>query len=234
MPKRAAIMQPYFLPYIGYFQLISAVDLFVVYDNIEYTKKGWINRNRLLRSGQPAVFSLPLKADADVLHVRDRELARDFDPARLVRQFEGAYRRAPQFAETMVLIDRVFNCGDRNLFAFLERSIRATCEHIGISTRIERSSAVSVDSDLRRERRVLALCEAVGATTYVNPPGGIGLYDPADFAANGIELKFLKPKPFTYRQFDDPFVPWLSIVDVLMFNSLPEVRARIETGYELA
>src|SRR5262245_23898499 len=100
MPIRAAIMQPYLLPYIGYFQLISAVDVFVVYDNIQYTKKGWINRNRLLRSGEPALFSLPLKSDSDVLDIRERELATDFDPGRLMRQFEGAYRRAPQFATT--------------------------------------------------------------------------------------------------------------------------------------
>ena len=233
MPTRAAVMQPYFLPYIGYFQLIAAVDVFIVYDDIQYTKKGWINRNRLLRSGEPVIFSIPLKSDSDYLDIGERELAVAFRPSELVRQFDGAYRRAPYFAETMALIERVMACPERNLFGFLEWSITSTCGHLGIPTRIERSSSLGVDRELRREQRVFALCRAVGATTYINPPGGRDLYDPADFAANGIELRFLEPQPFTYPQFGDPFVPWLSIVDVLMFNSVPEVRHRIESGYEL-
>jgi hypothetical protein len=226
-------MQPYFLPYIGYFQLIAAVDVFIVYDNIQYTKKGWINRNRFLRSGKPALFSLPLKSDSDFLDIRERELAADFQPARLIRQFEGAYRHAPHFTETMTLIERVMASPQRNLFGFVEWSIVAICKHLGITTRIERSSALSADRRLHREQRVIALCEAVEATTYVNPPGGVELYEPADFEARGIELRFLKPRPFPYRQFDDAFVPWLSIVDVLMFNSLSVVRDRIESGYDL-
>jgi WbqC-like protein len=227
-------MQPYFLPYIGYFQLISAVDVFVVYDTIQYTKKGWINRNRMLRSGEPATFTLPLRSDSDYLNVRDRELAEDFDPRRLIRQFEGAYRRAPRYAETMPLVERILTCPERNLFAYLEWSIRATCDHLRIETRIERSSAIDVDHRLRREERVIALCKALGATSYVNPPGGVDLYDAADFAANGVELQFLRPRPFTYRQFGDPFVPSLSIVDVLMFNDLADVRERIASGYDIA
>ena len=91
-------MQPYFLPYIGYFQLIDAVDLFIVYDDVKYTKRGWINRNRMLVNGRDAVFSLPLKHASDALDVRDRELATDFNPEKLLKQFAGAYRRAPSDA----------------------------------------------------------------------------------------------------------------------------------------
>ena len=227
-------MQPYFLPYVGYFQLISAVDVFVVYDNIQYTKKGWINRNRMLRSGEPVVFSLPLKSASDYLDIRDRELAPDFATAGLVRQFEGAYRKAPQFATTMPLVERVLACPERNLFAFIEWSIRTTCDHLGIATAIVRSSAVAIDHDLRREQRVLAICRALDARIYVNPPGGVGLYGATDFAATGVELRFLQPRQLTYPQFDDAFVPWLSIVDVLMFNALPDVREWIASGYDLA
>jgi len=226
-------MQPYFFPYVGYFQLISAVDVFIIYDNVQYTKKGWINRNRLLRSGEAAVFSLPLKSASDFLDIRDRELSEAFDPVRLSRQFDGAYRRAPHFAETMGLVDRVLFCPERNLFTFVEWSIRATCDYLGITTTIVRSSAVAADPNLRREQRVLALCRAVDAKTYINPPGGVDLYEPADFAARGVELRFLRPRPFTYRQFNDAFVPWLSIVDVLMFNRLSDVRDRILSGYDL-
>ena len=94
---RLAIMQPYFFPYIGYFQLIAAVDMFIVYDNIKYTKKGWINRNRMLQNGKDVMFSLPLKSDSDYLDVCERELAADFNRDKLLNQFKGAYRRRPVF-----------------------------------------------------------------------------------------------------------------------------------------
>src|SRR5215471_18736437 len=116
---KLAIMQPYFFPYIGYFQLVSAVDLFIVYDNIKYTKKGWINRNRLLNNGQAAAFSLPLKAASDFMDVRDRELAESFEPNKLLNQIAGAYRRAPYFPQTIPLVDKVVHHEDRNLFRFL-------------------------------------------------------------------------------------------------------------------
>src|ERR1700680_880113 len=96
---RTAIMQPYFFPYIGYFQLIDSVDLFIVYDNIKYTKKGWINRNRILLNGKDVTLSLPLKSDSDFLDIRDRELAADFNREKLVNQLSGAYRRAPYFRQ---------------------------------------------------------------------------------------------------------------------------------------
>src|SRR5215471_7161964 len=115
---KLAIMQPYFFPYIGYFQLVSAVDLFIVYDNIKYTKKGWINRNRLLNNGQEAVFSLPLKGASDFLDVRDRELAESFEADRLLNQIGGAYGRAPYFAQTIRLVDEIVHHEERNLFGF--------------------------------------------------------------------------------------------------------------------
>src|SRR5437868_13460953 len=96
---KVAIMQPYFLPYIGYFQLIESVDLFVIYDNIKYTKKGWINRNRFLRNGADVVFTVPLRKDSDSLNVRERAVADDFDPRKLVNQVREAYRRAPHFTQ---------------------------------------------------------------------------------------------------------------------------------------
>ncbi len=110
---KIAIMQPYFLPYIGYFQLIAAVDLFVVYDNIKYTKKGWINRNRMLRNGADAMFSLPLKAAPDTSTCGDREMAPDFDPQKLLNPITGAYRRAPHFYEVLP-VARARSCGTRS------------------------------------------------------------------------------------------------------------------------
>jgi hypothetical protein len=128
---KAAIMQPYFLPYVGYFQLIESVDLFIVYDNIKYTKKGWINRNRMLQNGHDVVFSLPLKRDSDSLDVRDREIAVDFRPDKLLNQIAGAYRRAPYFVQTFPLIEQIVRFEERNLFRYLHHSIVEICEHLG-------------------------------------------------------------------------------------------------------
>ena len=124
---RLAIMQPYFLPYIGYYQLIAAADIFIVYDNIKYTKKGWINRNRILQNGKDVLFSLPLRNDSDSFDVRDRELAADFKRDKLLNQFGEAYRRAPYFAQTFPLLERIVHFDDTNLFRFLHHSIVKTC-----------------------------------------------------------------------------------------------------------
>jgi hypothetical protein len=230
---KLAIMQPYFLPYIGYFQLIAAVDLFIVYDNIKYTKKGWINRNRMLQKGKDVMFSLPLKSDSDTLDVRDRELAADFNREKLLNQFKGSYRRAPYFAETVPLLEQIVRYEDANLFRFLHHSIIKTCEHLGVTTKIGISSSLAIDHDLKSQNKVLALCRAAGASSYVNAIGGMELYSKEMFQENGIELKFIQSKPFEYQQFGNEFVPWLSILDVMMFNPLDTIRTPLLTNYAL-
>jgi hypothetical protein len=216
---KIGIMQPYFFPYIGYFQLIGAVDAFIVYDNIKYTKKGWINRNRMLQDGRDAMFSLPLKKDSDYLRVCERELAADFNRGKFLNQFKGAYSRAPYFTQTYPLIEQIAWYEDTNLFRFLYHSIAETCRHLGIETELEISSEIAIDHDLKGQDKVLALCKAMGADTYLNPIGGVELYDKARFRDEGVELYFLKTGEFSYPQLGESFVPSLSIVDVMMFNS---------------
>jgi len=230
---KLAIMQPYFMPYIGYFQLIGAVDVFVLYDNIKYTKKGWINRNRFLLNGKDALLSLSLKKDSDSLDVCRRELAADFDRERLLNQLKGAYRRAPHFEQIFPLIEQIVRYPESNLYLFLHNSIVQVCAHLGITTKIIVSSAVVIDHHLQAQGKVLALCEALGATTYLNTIGGMKLYGRDEFGACGVELKFIKAKPFEYRQFGAPFVPWLSIVDVMMFMEPELICDVLRNGYEL-
>lgn len=226
-------MQPYFFPYIGYFQLIGAVDLFIVYDNIKYTKKGWINRNRILQDRHEALISLPLKNDADFLHVRDRELAVDFRSDKLLNKLKGAYCRAPYFEQVFPVLEKALNYDDRNLFRYLHNSIVAVCAYLKIGTPLAISSNIAIDHTLKSQDRVIALCEAAGANVYVNPLGGTSLYAEADFLAKGIELKFLKSNTFEYRQMENEFIPSLSIVDVMMFNSVADIGAYLGSGYRL-
>ena len=226
-------MQPYFMPYIGYYQLISAVDVFVVYDNIKYTKKGWINRNRMLQNGQDMTFSLPLKKDSDSLDIRERSLSSDFNAEKLLSQLKAAYQKAPCFEQTYPLLEAVVRHQDANLFNFLHHSIVQTCRHLGLKTEIRISSTIDVDHDLRNQDKVLALCTALGATCYVNAIGGMELYSKEVFQHANIDLKFIKSLPFEYAQFDNDFLPWLSIVDVMMFNSLDCIQNQLAVNYEL-
>jgi hypothetical protein len=225
--KSLAIMQPYFFPYIGYFQLIAAVDTFIVYDNIKYTKKGWINRNRILQNGRDVMFSLPLKSDSDSLDVCERELAANFNPEKLLSQFREAYRHSPCFGQTFPLLEEIVRHEDKNLFSYLHHSIVRVCQHLGIATQILVSSSVAIDHELRNQDKVLALCEAVGANLYVNAIGGMELYSKPVFQKRGIALKFVRSKEFAYTQFGDPFVPWLSIIDVMMFNPVEVIQTQL-------
>jgi hypothetical protein len=221
------VMQPYFLPYIGYWQLLAAVDRFVVYDNIQYTKKGWINRNRFLRNGADAFFTLPLKKGSDVLNVVERSITDDFDPKTLLNSLAGAYRKAPFFGAVFPVIETIVTAAPRNLFEYLFHSLVVVADYLEIRTPIVVSSTVPIDHGLKAERKVLAFCHTLGATRYVNAIGGRELYSVPAFAAEGIELRFLHSRTTPYRQYDHPFVPGLSIVDVMMFNTRDAVRRMI-------
>lgn len=229
---KLAIMQPYFMPYIGYFQLIAAVDQFIVYDNIKYTKKGWINRNRMLQNGKDVMFSLPLKSDSDYLDVRERELAADFKRDKLLNKIKEHYHRAPYFEEAYPLIEHIVRHEATNLFDYIHHSIVTSCTYLGISTAIRASSDIAIDHGLKSQEKIFALCEAVGASTYVNAIGGTKLYSEKSFREMGVELKFIQSRPFQYAQFGEAFVPWLSIIDVLMFTSVDEIRRQL-TQFDL-
>jgi hypothetical protein len=229
---KLAIMQPYFLPYIGYWQLFSAVDVFIVYDNIQYTKKGWINRNRFLLNGEDRLFTIPLKKDSDILDVDRRFLADDFSRDKLMAQLAGAYRKATFFQEAFPIISEIIRSNHQNLFDYVVNSIRVLAGYLGISTPIVVSSTVAIDHSLRAEQKVLALCKSLGADHYLNAIGGQDLYSKQDFIRQGIELSFVRSRPTVYRQFGNAFVPDLSIVDVLMFNDRNRVRAML-SEYDL-
>lgn len=216
---KIGVMQPYFFPYIGYFQLINAVDKFIIYDNIKYTKKGWINRNRFLQNGRDAIFSLPLKKGSDQLNIVERQISDDFNPSKLLRAFKGSYLKAPYYKEVSVMLEIIMSYEYGNLFDYLHNSILEICKYLEIDTEIVISSKLDIDHSLVSSERVVALCKSVAATAYINPIGGVDLYDKSQFLKEGIELGFLVTNPIYYNQFKDPFVSSLSIIDVLMFNS---------------
>jgi hypothetical protein len=223
---KVAIMQPYLFPYIGYWQLINAVDTFVIYDEIEYTKRGWINRNRLLKNGEPSLFSLPIKKGSDHLFVNQRYLSDQAskDKQKLLRQFEGAYRKAPFYNEGMEVLNYCLANTEKNLFEFIFHSIIHISNLLGITTKIVKSSSLGVDNYLKSEAKVLSICSSLRANQYINPIGGELLYNKKKFAQAGLELKFQKVRDFSYNQFDKKFSTHLSIIDVIMFNGVEKTK----------
>lgn len=230
---KIAIMQPYFVPYIGYFQLIGAVDVFVIYDNIKYTKKGWINRNRIADRFSESVISVPLKAGSDSLDVRERTLADTFDDRKFLQKFTGAYSSAPQYPAVIKLLEQIIRSDSRNLFEYVYASLCHICTYAGVTTPFVVSSSIQIDHSLKGKDKVLALCKALGATEYINSIGGIELYDKAEFASHGVELKFIQANEFVYPRMGGVFIPWLSIIDVLMYNPLDVVSNEIANGYRI-
>lgn len=230
MGKTVAIMQPYFLPYMGYWQLINAVDEFVVYDNIQYTKKGWINRNRFLQNGKDEIFSIPLKSDSDFLEVCDREVSPAFERDKLVRQLQGAYRKAPHYAENFPVIEAIITCPEINLSDYINHSIMTLCEYLDIKTKIMKSSQISIDhKSLKGQDKVIAICKTQGAVEYLNPIGGLELYERNVFEDQGLKLTFLRSRKLPYEQFGVAAIPHMSILDVLMFNSLPQTKSYLSS-----
>jgi len=222
--KKIAIMQPYFLPYMGYWQLINDVDEFVLYDNIQYTKKGWINRNRFLQNGSDAMFSIALKKDSDYLKVKDRFLADAFDREKIIRQFQGAYSKAPFYAENFSVIEKIILFSDNNLFNYIENSVSEICTLLNIKTPIIKSSNIeSGHANVSGQDKVINICHAQNATHYINPIGGVDLYDKNYFLDRDIVLSFIKSQAIDYDCFGVNSIPYMSILDIIMFHSRDDI-----------
>jgi hypothetical protein len=228
-------MQPYIFPYIGYFQLMNAVDEFVVYDNIEFTKKGWINRNRVLVDGKDEYITLTIKKDSDYLHIKDRFLADtwEIDRKKIINRIIESYRKAPNFPAAFEVIECCISYQDKNLFNFLLHSLHQLNDYLGINTKLVTSSSIEINHSLKSEEKVIEICKAQHATTYINPIGGVDLYNKNTFSNQRLELQFLQAQNVTYTQYKNEFVPWLSIIDVMMFNSIEEIQNFLINNYTL-
>jgi hypothetical protein len=224
--KKIAIMQPYFLPYIGYFQLFKEVDEFVLYDKIKYTKKGWINRNRILTNNGIEYITLPLKKDSDFLMIYERELSKTWDKDRIkmVNRLTNNYRKSPFFKEHFDIINECINQKEINLFDFIYGSIKIINNYLELKTPIIIYSDLGIDEKLKNKEKVIEVCKSLKSNEYINPIGGLNLYSKEEFLNNGIELKFLKVNELTYYQGQDTFSGSLSIADVLMFNSKEDIK----------
>ena len=221
---KVAIMQPYFFPYIGYWQLINAVDKFVIYDDVNYINRGWVNRNNILLNGKVQRINLQMVGASqnkliNQIEVSDSELFRK----KLLKTIETAYRKAPYYLETFSIIENIVNNTEKNLAKYLEYSIRRVCKHLQIDTEIIMSSCIQKNNSLKGQDKIIEICKILNADEYYNAIGGQELYSREDFNNIGIKLKFLKTNNINYTQYKSEFTPNLSIIDVMMFNSINEI-----------
>lgn len=191
---RVAIMQPYFMPYIGYFQLAKHVDKFVIYDDVQYTKKGWINRNYLNSDSGRWLFSLPLTSGSVDSLIRDKKVAPEFKPKSLEERVRLSYKSFEYLPESLRLLEQILYFSERNLFSFLLNSIRLNFESLEIpEERLVVSSSLGDFRSLKSESKVIEICKTLQATEYLNPAAGVHQYSANHFKAQGIDLLQFQP-----------------------------------------
>ncbi len=233
-----AIMQPYFLPYVGYMQLMKAVDTFVLYDDVAFINRGWINRNRLLINGQEYLFTVPLKDASQNKRINEVHLADDPKwRSKLLKTIEQGYRKAPHYGTVMPLTEKIVNFATDSIANLVHMSLAELNQYLGLTTRLIPSSSIYNNVELKAQERILDICRQTNATRYINPIGGTELYDKATFAEAGIELNFIKAGRVEYKQSvkaadANSFIPWLSILDILMWCDVPTAQAMLNE-YEL-
>ena len=187
--KTFAVMQPYFLPYIGYFQLLSAVDYFVVADNYKYTKKGWINRNQILTNGRLEKISVPLKSGPDSLEICNREISGLYDPDKILRKVRNAYGN---HSDAEDLIRRALTTSEKKLDKYLLHGIRLIAKEVGIKTEILLASEFQNLRGMTGTGKIFHFGKELSCSNYINPIGGLNLYSKTDFHENGLNLSFIQ------------------------------------------
>lgn len=219
--RSVAIMQPYFFPYIGYYQMVHAVDTFVFYDDVNYIKGGWINRNRILMNGEPAYITVPLQGASPNKEIREVGLMAD--RKKVLRTIEQVYRKAPYFAGTISLLEDVLTRPFVHIGELAKYSVIAVMDHLGVKRDYRVSSRdFAHTKSMSRADRLIAITKECGSRRYVNAAGGSELYGKDHFLQHGVDLQFIKSELQPYAQFGGNYVPGLSMIDVLMFNSREE------------
>ncbi|MDB9964253.1 WbqC family protein [Vicingaceae bacterium] len=222
---KLAIMQPYVFPYIGYWQLMNEVDAFIFYDNVNFIKKGYVNRNSILINGLANKFTIPLINASQNRLINEIEI--DYSQKwsqKLLNSIFLTYKKALNFEETYLLLTRILNENYRTISELNVNSSIEIAKKLKIKTAFLIASELDYKTDLKGEDKILKYCELKGAVHYINPVGGVDIYDEAKFESKRIKLSFLKTNPTSYKQLGkQAFVDNLSIIDVLMNNSFEDV-----------
>lgn len=225
-------MQPYFLPYLGYFQLMASVDKFIVYDDVNFIKRGWVNRNNLLVNGAAHLITIPLSNGKRDVLIRDVLVS----PServwcdKMMRTIQLSYSKAPMFEDVYPMVDELMNSNETSISRLNVNALKWVCRYLSISVEIVESSERYKNRGLERSARLADICMQEHATHYINACGGRSLYDQTMFDPYGIKLSFLEPELLPYSQGNVDFVPGLSILDILMYNRVEVARGFVLDG----
>lgn len=220
------MMQPYFYPYLGYWQLMNVVDEYIIYDDVNFIKGGWIHRNKIKINGADAIMGIQIRKASQNKKINELELSMtDIDKDKLFNKVRTAYGKAPYAKEVLELFKDTLSCDKANLAEFLAYSNRKIAEYMGIKTPIYSATELKLDHSSRGQQRIIDICHERGMSAYINAIGGKELYDKQTFEEAGIRLGFLRmDADIVYPQGNGEFIPSLSILDVLMYNSKEEVK----------
>ncbi len=222
---KVGIMQPYFFPYIGYWQLMNLVDLYVIYDDVNYIKGGWINRNRILSNGTDIYINLPIiGASPNKLINEVKVNINEKMINKVLNTIKGCYSKAPYFNEIYPLIEKIMVNKEENIALFLKYSFEVICDYLEINTKFILSSNLQKNSELKGQDKVIHICKVLNSDEYYNAIGGKELYSKEIFDSNNLKLYFIETKIKEYKQLKNNFIPGLSIIDILMFNSKNECK----------
>ena len=220
-------MQPYFMPYIGYFQLMAVVDKYVIFDDVNYIKRGWSSRNNIIVNGQKHLFNIAVKGGSQNSLYMQVSVIDDF--IKLRKTLEMSYKKAPFFDDVMALTESVFTFEDRRFNHFMKHSYEVILNYLGINTELLLSSDLSNNKVFKGKDKIIDICKLLGASEYYNAIGGKDLYDRLEFSNQGIKLGFINSILVPYPQLAKEFIPGLSIIDVLMMNSKESVLKLIDS-----
>lgn len=223
-------MQPYFLPYIGYWQLINTVDQFVIYDDVNFIKKGYINRNSFLVNNSNFLFTLSVKNSSQ--NKKINEIFLQEINQKILKTIKQSYTKAPFFNNVYPLLEDMFLYKERNLVNFIIYSLKRISKYLNINTNFILSSSLNYNRSYSAEKKLIKICKILNSKEYVNSFGGLELYNKETFIKEGITLSFLKTNQCCYKQFRNPFIPNLSIIDVLMFNDVNSIT-KLLSNYKL-
>lgn len=223
-------MQPYLFPYIGYWQLINSVDTFVIYDDVNFIKKGYINRNNILINNQKYQFTLELQGASQNKLIKDIQVGSN--GLKILKTIERGYKKAPYFYDVFPIIKDILEQDEKNIAKFIGYSIEQISQYLQINTKFIYSSDIQKDTNLKGKEKIIAICKALNASHYINAVGGLELYDKNSFEEENIRLDFLKSDSLEYKQFNQNFIPYLSILDIMMFNSVSEIKLNLQ-DYQL-
>lgn len=227
---KAGIMQPYLFPYLGYFQLINAVDIFIIYDDVNYIKQGYINRNNVLMNGMPQRFTIPVPGASSFCKINELRFGADVE--KVLKTIQQAYSKKPFFADVYPLVERVLLSQDRSVHRMCQLAFTEIFRWLGLEKKMVLSSELDYERATGAAEKVVNICHTVGANAYINSIGGRHLYQQDFFAEQSLSLSFINMHEIVYHQGNHAFQPNLSIIDVLMHCTPDDIRTYMG-NYEL-